>query len=80
MGHLELPNEILLFIAQYLDYHWNANALSQANRRLYLLLNDYVYQFFGDHHSGSLVSGLEWVVEQGSESLTAKCWMRVPIH
>lgn len=71
-GLLDLPNDILLSIAQYLDYHWNINAFSQANRSLYLLLNDYVYQFCREHYSRSLVSGLEWAVEQGSESLSCK--------
>lgn len=72
MGLLDLPNELLLSIAQYLKYHWNISALSQANRRLYLLLDNYVYQFCQDHFGGSLGKGLQWAVEHGSESLTRK--------
>lgn len=72
MGLLDLPNELLLSIAQYLEYQWNISALSQVNRRLYLLLDDYVYQFCQEHFSGSLGKGLQWAVEHGSESLTRK--------
>jgi Ankyrin repeats (3 copies) len=41
---LALVNELLLSIADFLDSERSINALARTNRRLYLLLNDYLYK------------------------------------
>lgn len=43
MGLLELPNELLIFIADYLGYA-NLNSLCRVNRQLHNILNHYLYQ------------------------------------
>ncbi|RLL93057.1 hypothetical protein CFD26_101294 [Aspergillus turcosus] len=43
MGLLELPNELLVLIADYLEYA-NLNSLCRVNRQLHNILNHYLYQ------------------------------------
>ncbi|KAL4750667.1 ankyrin repeat-containing domain protein [Aspergillus terricola var. indicus] len=42
---LDLPPELLLSLATFLDAHRDINALSQSNRQLHALLNPYLYQY-----------------------------------
>ena len=41
---LGLANELLLSIADSLDSERSINSIARTNRRLYLLLNDYLYK------------------------------------
>ena len=68
MGLLALPNEILFLIAESLSYSWDVSVFSQLNRRLYALLNAYVYQHNIRHCDGHV---LPWAAEHGSE-ITAR--------
>ena len=42
---LALINELLLSIADSLDSKHSINAFARTNRRLYLLLNDFLYKY-----------------------------------
>ncbi|KAF7716346.1 Uncharacterized protein PECH_000129 [Penicillium ucsense] len=57
-----LPAEIIVSIATYLDDEWSINALHQANRRLYCLLQDFLYQHNVVH---SNATALEWSARNG---------------
>lgn len=68
MGLLSLPNELLLLIAEYLSYSWDVSVFSQINRRLYDLLNAYVYQHNIRYFDSYVLS---WAAQYGSE-ITAR--------
>ncbi|KAJ5466680.1 hypothetical protein N7539_009409 [Penicillium diatomitis] len=57
-----LPAEIILSIATYLDDEWSINALHQANKRFYCLLQDFLYQHNVVH---SNATALEWSARNG---------------
>lgn len=71
MSLLRLPNELLLYLAPFLEYCWNINSFGQVNRRLHTLLNSYLYQ-----HNLSLFGGsvLEWAAAHGRLSVIQKCF------
>lgn len=69
MDLLALHNEIFFLVAEFLQYDWNISSLSQVNRRLYLLLNSYVYEYNRSHFDSSL---LRWAAEHGSEIVARK--------
>ncbi|KAJ5086960.1 hypothetical protein NUU61_008267 [Penicillium alfredii] len=74
MPLLALPNELLLHIAQNLSVQEDISVLCQANRRLYDLLQDYLYWYNAQHDKSSALvfgalRGLRAVVEK---SLRAK--------
>jgi hypothetical protein len=43
MTFLDLPNELLLSVADYLEYSWDVSALCHVNRRLNALFRDYIF-------------------------------------
>lgn len=69
MTLLDLGNELLLAIAENLELERDINTFVRANRRLYNLLNAYVYrhnvQKFGS-------SGLLWAANCGQEAAAQK--------
>ena len=42
---LNLPNEILLLIAENLQVEGDINAFARTNNRLYSILNPYLYRY-----------------------------------
>ena len=70
MSLLLLPNELLLCIASALEYDWEINAFSQANRRLYQLLKSHLYQNNFHHFDGS---AFWWGIRQGNMSTVQTC-------
>lgn len=72
MGLLALPNEILFLIAESLSYSWDVSVFPQINKRLYSLLNAYVYQHNIRHCDGHVQQSMD------RKSLHGKCWMRFP--
>ena len=76
MPLLDLANELLQFIAENLELERDINAFTQTNRRLYNLLNTYLYsnnvrQFRSSALLWTAVNGHETVVklllEKGAE-------------
>jgi ankyrin repeat protein len=65
MPLLDLANELLYCISETLELERDINAFAQANRRLYRLLNSYLYRY-NIQHSGS--SALLWAAQQGQEA------------
>lgn len=60
-----IPNEILLCIADLLEYSWDLNSFAQVNRPLHAILNRYLYQRnIREFHS----SALSWAAMHGIES------------
>jgi hypothetical protein len=51
MSLLALPNELLLLIAEHVQTEKKLYFFLRANRRLYNLLLEYLYQHNVDHHS-----------------------------
>ncbi|KAF1947364.1 ankyrin, partial [Clathrospora elynae] len=58
----ELANELLLSIAEKLSSERDINAFAQTDRRLYRLLNKYLYRHNVQHGESS---ALLWASEQG---------------
>src|SRR5207302_3202156 len=69
MPLLHLPNELLCSIAENLELERDINAFAQANRRLYRLLNTYLYRY-NIRQSGS--SALLWAARHGQEATAQK--------
>ena len=69
MHFLNLSNELLCLIASSLNYECDINSLSQANARLYLLLNPTLYQH-NVRYSHS--SALGWAAKYGHEATARK--------
>jgi ankyrin repeat protein len=69
MALLDLPNELLQYISENLKFERDINALTRTNRRLYILLNPYLYR-----HNVRLFrsSALEWAAEWGQEGTAQK--------
>ena len=64
-----LPTEILMLIVKYLDTERDINALARVSRRLYSLLDQYLYQFHQEN-GGNLA--LVWAVRHGSLTTALK--------
>ncbi|KAJ5294455.1 hypothetical protein PENANT_c006G06987 [Penicillium antarcticum] len=62
MPLLDLPNELLLAIANPLDSEGDINALVQTNRHFHSLLNSHLYKHNVLHNEGS---ALEWAAAHG---------------
>ncbi|KAF1934713.1 ankyrin, partial [Clathrospora elynae] len=69
MPLLDLPNELLLKISENLESERDINAIAQANRRLYCLLDSYLYRY-NIQQSGS--SALLWAARHGQEATAHK--------
>jgi ankyrin repeat protein len=69
MSLLDLPNELLLGISEYLASEGDINAVAQANRHLYQLLGGYLYRY-NVQQSGS--SALLWAARHGQEATAQK--------
>lgn len=65
MALLDLPNELLLLIAQRLDDDYDINALLQTCKQLFLLLNRYLYEHNVRHFHAT---ALEWAAKHGKET------------
>lgn len=65
---LDLPNELLLWIAGNLKQRRQLNAFARTNRRLYSLLNAYLYRHNVEKENSS---ALFWAAKHGQEA-TAK--------
>jgi ankyrin repeat protein len=66
---LDLPNELLQDISEYLESERDINAVAQANRHLYRLLDSYLYRY-NVQQSGS--SALLWAAQNGQEETAQK--------
>jgi ankyrin repeat protein len=64
MSLLELANELLLSVAENLIGLGDLNAFARTNKRLYFLLNDYLYRLDVQQ---SRSSALFWAAEHGQE-------------
>ncbi|CAG5179642.1 uncharacterized protein ALTATR162_LOCUS9388 [Alternaria atra] len=69
MPLLDLPNELLRDISEYLESERDINAVAQANRPLYGLLNSYLYRY-NVQQSGS--SALLWAARHDQEATAQK--------
>ena len=69
MPLLHLANELLYRISENLELERDINAFAQANRRLYRLLNTYLYRY-NIRQSGS--SALLWAARHGQEVTAQK--------
>jgi ankyrin repeat protein len=65
MSLLDLSNELLLSISELLESERNINAFAQTNRRLYSLLNSYLYRY---NVQQSASSALLWSARHGQEA------------
>lgn len=65
-GLSELPAEMLYCIADQLDYTWDISTLCLVNRRLYEVLNPYLY-IFNKQYTPHTVLG--WAVKHGRRQL-----------
>jgi ankyrin repeat protein len=68
MPLLQLPDELLLLIAQYLTSEKDISALALTNRFLYNFLNIHLYRFHVLQHGGG--PALLWAAEHGQEGAT----------
>ncbi|KAB2100072.1 hypothetical protein AG0111_0g11816 [Alternaria gaisen] len=69
MPLLDLPNELLRNVSEYLESERDINAIAQANRHLYRLLDSYLYRY-NVQQSGS--SALLWAARHGQEATARK--------
>lgn len=65
----DLPVELVNHIASYLHSEANINALSQVDRRLYHVVNPYLYH----HNTQSSNSALFWAATHGKTETAKKC-------
>ncbi|KAH7042243.1 F-box domain protein [Macrophomina phaseolina] len=65
MSLLGLANELLQSIAEFLSAEKDINAFSRANRRLYNILNTYLYRHNVRHGASS---ALLWAAQHGQEA------------
>ncbi|KAF1366171.1 ankyrin, partial [Lizonia empirigonia] len=66
---LNLPNELLRDISEYLASERDINAVAQVNHRLHRLLDSYLYSY-NVQQSGS--SALLWAAQHGQEATAQK--------
>ncbi|KAF2174966.1 hypothetical protein K469DRAFT_612531 [Zopfia rhizophila CBS 207.26] len=69
MPLLHLANELLYCISENLELERDINAFAQANRRLYRLLNAYLYRY---NIRQSRSSALLWAAQYGQEATAQK--------
>ncbi|KAJ5832422.1 ankyrin [Penicillium riverlandense] len=69
-GLLDLPNELLFEITQFLEYGWDLTAFGVANRRLSEIVNTYLYQQNLPNCSNAV---LRWIAENGNDDAFARC-------
>ena len=69
MPLLNLPNELLLYVADNLRTERNINAFARTSRRLYNLLNTYLYRHNVKRFEGS---ALLWALEHGRQKTAQK--------
>jgi hypothetical protein len=69
MPLLNLLNELLQVILEYLESWRDINAVAQANRRLYRLLHSYLYRY---NVQRSKRSALLWAARHGQEATAQK--------
>ncbi|KAK2757936.1 hypothetical protein FQN54_004342 [Arachnomyces sp. PD_36] len=62
---LRLPTELLLLLATFLEKERDLNSLSRTSRRLYALLNTYLYRRNAQNSKGS---ALLWAARYGNEA------------
>ena len=62
MELIQLPPELLLLIADSLEFLRDVNSLCQANRSLYHTLSRYLYNYNVRHHESNV---LQWAVIHG---------------
>jgi ankyrin repeat protein len=66
---LDLPNELLLSIADHLKRDRDINAFARVNRRLYVLLDTYLYQHNIQQRNSS---ALLWAAKHGRQSIVRR--------
>ncbi|KAL4960428.1 ankyrin repeat domain-containing protein [Aspergillus stella-maris] len=66
---LDLPNELLLSIAENLEYSWDVNSLSLVCKRFPELLQTCLFQFNNQY---SIASALNWAASYGSHAMVRK--------
>jgi ankyrin repeat protein len=69
MPLLDLPNELLRDISEYLESERDINAIAQPDRHLYRLLNSYLYRY---NVQQSRSSALLWAAQHGHEATAQK--------
>ena len=65
MQLLDLPNELLHSISEYLESERDINAFTRINRYPYILVNPYLYRHNVQQRRGS---ALLWAAESGEEA------------
>ena len=78
----QLPIELFLYIADALHYECDINSLVRTTRRLYDLLNPYLYRYDADHGD---TWALHWAMRTGNvvtarKALMEKAGLDVEIH
>lgn len=78
----QLPIELFFYIADALHYECDINALVRTTRRLYDLLNPYLYRYDADHGDSW---ALHWAMRTGNvvtarKVLMEKAGLDVEIH
>ena len=66
MSLLDVANELLLCISDNLESERDINAFTRINRRIYFVLNDYLYRHNVRKFGGG--SALLWAAEHGREA------------
>lgn len=66
---LDLPNEILLLIAENLQVEGHINAFARTNDRLYSILNPYLYRHNVEREDGT---ALTWAAKRGQDATAQK--------
>lgn len=69
MNLSDLPIDIILIIADFLEYSWELNAFAQTSRFFYPLLSDHIYEHNVRYFNGSI---LTWTSKHGSELVARK--------
>jgi ankyrin repeat protein len=70
MGLLDIPNELLLSIAEFINSQTDLSHLSQANSQLYRALEDYRYAYNVKHDG---CSALFWAAFWGHNRIVRLC-------
>lgn len=69
MGILDLPDELLLSIGEYVTSESDLNSLHQVNHRLYRIFDEYRYKYNAKHHEGH---ALYWAARYGNATAARK--------
>ncbi|KAL4960427.1 uncharacterized protein BDV14DRAFT_204739 [Aspergillus stella-maris] len=65
LGLLDLPNELLLSIAEDLDYTWDISSLCLVNKELRTVSQQCLHKF---RHQYPVTAALEWATERGKQA------------